>query len=398
MTVDSAEKRTQLHAPATRQTAALRIVHLLAPAEVGGLEQVVHSLAVGQVERGHQVSVIGFNYEGRTEHPLAQRLAAAGIDARIIPLSARGYLAEKRTIRSLLKALRPDLVHSHGMRVDVMVGGIPSATGIPAVATVHGMTGGTWKMRLYERIHLASLRQRDAVIAVSQPLVELLARQGVRRERVHFIANAWSATSEPLPREAARRELRLPFDRSARVVGFVGRLSHEKGADVLVEAMTALRDLPVHAVFIGDGPERVALETLAASLDVASRVHFCGSVLGASRLMKAFDVFALTSRTEGTPIALLEAMAHGVPIVATRVGGVPDVVSSREALLVPSMHAPGIAAAIRAIVDDPDAGARRVNAASARLTAEFAPAPWLDRHDALYRALLRESGPRAGSA
>lgn len=398
MPVDSPHSRAELGGAGPSPARALRrIVHLLAPADVGGLEHVVLSLATGQARRGHDVSAIGFNYEGRTDHPFAQQLISAGVAARVVPIPARGYLGERRTIRALLRALRPDVVHSHGMRVDVMLGGIPRSMHIPAVSTVHGMTGGDWKMRLYQRIHLASLRNRDAVIAVSRPLVELLALRGVSRERVHFIANAWSGASKPLSREAARRELHVSLDPSMKIVGFLGRLSREKGADVLIEAMASLRDPLVHAVFIGDGPERAALEALAARLGVSERLHLCGIIHGAARLMKAFDVFALTSRTEGTPIALLEAMAHGVPVVATEVGGVPDVVSTREAMLVASMDAPAVAEAIRTTLDDQPATARRVATASARLNETFAAEPWLDRHDALYNALLRESRGRSGS-
>ena len=102
-------------------------------------------------------------------------------------------------------------------------------------------------------------------------------------------------------------------------------------------------------------------------------------------MFAAFDVFVLSSRTEGTPIALFEAMAAGVPIVATRVGGVPDVVSPLEAALVPAEDPVALAAEIRAIYRDPATGQRRARAARARLERDFSVAPWLDRYEAIYR-------------
>ena len=114
-----------------------------------------------------------------------------------------------------------------------------------------------------------------------------------------------------------------------------------------------------------------------------------GFMANAGRLYAAFDVFVLSSRTEGTPIALLEAMSAGVPIVATSVGGVPDVVSRNEALLVPSDDPVALADAIRSVYSDPTAAATRACAAQQRLSQNFAAAPWLAAYEALYRNIAR---------
>lgn len=140
---------------------------------------------------------------------------------------------------------------------------------------------------------------------------------------------------------------------------------------------------------VGDGPDLARARALAVRLDVAARITWPGLVPGAGRLLPAFDVFVLSSRTEGTPIVLLEAIAAGVPVVATRVGGVPDVVGPAEALLVPSDDPGALAAAVRAVRADPDSAAVRVAAARRRLGAEFAEPSWLDRYETVYRALLR---------
>jgi glycosyltransferase involved in cell wall biosynthesis len=170
-------------------------------------------------------------------------------------------------------------------------------------------------------------------------------------------------------------------------VGWIGRLSAEKGPDVMLAAMRYLTDLPVTLSFIGDGPDRAALSAEAEQTGVAPSVSFHGRVADAASLLNAFDVLALSSRTEGTPMVVLEAMASETPIVATSVGGIPDMLSSAEALLVPSQDPRALATAIRAALGDRDASTERAARAHARLTAEFGMQPWLARYEALYRSI-----------
>jgi len=128
---------------------------------------------------------------------------------------------------------------------------------------------------------------------------------------------------------------------------------------------------------------------------VADRVNWHGLVPDAADLYPAFDAWVLSSRTEGTPIALLEAMAARVPVVATAVGGVPDVVSSAEALLVPSEQPRELAAALATVLADRAQAALRAEAAYRRLTEAYSPGGWLDAHVALYRSLAVTSSPGA---
>jgi glycosyltransferase involved in cell wall biosynthesis len=169
----------------------------------------------------------------------------------------------------------------------------------------------------------------------------------------------------------------------------VGRLSHEKGPDVLLDALSELCDVAPLVSMIGIGRERAALERRVAALGAKADVRWHDLVADAGRLFRAFDVFVLSSRTEGTPIVLFEAMAAEVPIVATRVGGVPDVVSPLEATLVASGDPAALAAAIRGVRADPDGAARRAGAARERLRRDFGLEPWLDRYAALYERVRR---------
>jgi glycosyltransferase involved in cell wall biosynthesis len=362
------------------------ILHVLSPAEVGGLERVVQSLVAGHRTAGHAVYAAVVVTPSAPAPACVRALQAAGAEVLTIPVSARGYFAERAAIAAACDRVRPDVVHTHGYRCDVVDSGVPRQRGIPTVTTVHGFTGGGWKDRLYEGLQRRAFRRFSAVVAVSRLLGAQLERAGVPRNAIHVIRNAWAGGVAFLDRAAARRVLGLPQEGAH--IGWVGRLSPEKGPDVVLEAVARLRatSLPVSLSMVGDGWARASLASRAASLGLNGEVKWHGTVPDAARLFAAFDAFVLSSHTEGTPIVLLEAMAAGVPIVATAVGGVPDVLSSAEAWLVPPNDPQRLALAIGAVLADPVEGQRRAAAARRRLDAEFAVAPWLDRYEALYQS------------
>ena len=278
------------------------------------------------------------------------------------------------------------MLHTHGYRPDVVDSGVARALGIATLSTIHGFIGLTMRGRIYEWIQRRWLRRFDAVVAVSRPQVTLLTRAGVPANRVHLLPNAWSEQNSRIAGSAARQQLQIPANTFH--IGWVGRISPEKGADVLLAALSHLEDLPLVVSFVGEGPERARLSAQAIASG-EKRVRWHGFVANAGRLYGGFDAFVLSSHTEGTPIALLEAMSAGVPIVATSVGGVPDVVSRNEALLVPPNDPAALAAAIRSVYADPNAAAARARAAQQRLSQNFAAEPWLASYEALYRRIAR---------
>ena len=361
----------------------MRIVHLLAPAPFGGLESVVRALASGQQARGHDVTVVTTIDPG--EHPFCTAARADGLSVVEVTTSGRAYARERKEVSTLLARLSPHVVHSHGYRPDALHLGRARRAGAATVSTLHGFTSGDWKMRLYERLQLSALRQADAVVAVSTGVERRAIGARIPRDRVHLIRNAYART-ESASRDDARITLGIPLDAVA--VGWIGRLSPEKGPDVAVEAIARMT-CPATLHVIGDGADRNALDSRIASLSVGSRVRFHGALPNAGRLVRAFDVLLLSSRTEGTPMVLLEAMAAGVPIVATAVGGVPDVLPGGAALLAPNEDTSALAAALDATLTDRAASAVRAVRAGEVLDERFGLDPWLDRHDALYASVVR---------
>ncbi len=373
----------------------LRVVQLLAPGEAGGAESVVTMLAEGLARRGHELH-LGLTLDtGAPEHMLEERLGATPAELHSWRLPPRAYRRERGRVQALCRRLEPHVLHTHGYRADV-VGALAVGSSTPLVSTAHGFTEGGAKNRFYEWLQRRVYRRFDTIVAVSRSVEERLTRGGVPTERVRVVPNAWIGP-EAIERAKARRELGLPTE--GFVVGWVGRLSREKGLDLLVDALRDLADLPLEVAIVGDGPERSALEKRVATAAIpVGRVRWLGVVPDAGRLFRAFDLFALSSRTEGTPIVLFEAMAAGVPIVATRVGGVPDVVGDAEAFLAAPADPGALARAIREAVLNPAERERRRDAARRRLREAFEPESWLDAYEEIYlgAAGLAESVGRAG--
>jgi len=343
-------------------------------------------LAVGQREAGHDVSVVGVVAPTSEPHAFFGPLESGGVETHPVQVPDRSWLRESRALASAIRATSPDLVHTHGYRADVLAGAVAQRLGVPVVSTAHGFTGGGGRNRLYQWLQVRSYRRGREVIAVSRPLRDVLAARGVPDPRLHAIQNAWRADHDPLDRRAAR--VRLDLSAESTVIGWVGRVGHEKGADIALEALVHLDG--VELAVVGDGPMRARLRQRARDLGIASRVTWHGWVPGADRLLRAFDVVVLSSRTEGTPIILLEALAAQVPIVATRVGGVPDMVRHEdEALLVPSEDPAALAGAVHRTLADRAGTLRRVEAGQVRLVTDFGMEGWLARHDRVYALVVK---------
>lgn len=372
----------------------LRIAHVVAPAPYGGLETVLHGLARQQSMRGHDVLVVAI--VAREDHAFVQRLRADGLNVATVIAPGRRYLRERAAVAAHVRAGRADVLHTHGYRADVVAGSTARPLGVPWVSSAHGFTGGGWKNRLYERLQVRSYRRCDAAIAVSDKLGTDLIAAGAPPARVHVVRNAYTGATAPLERAAARALLGIAP--AERVIGWIGRIGHIKGPDVLVRALAELPDIAVRASFVGDGPDRPGLQELAAQLGVADRIRWHGEIPDAGRVCVAFDAFVLSSRSEGTPMALLEAIAARVPVVCTRVGGVPAIVGEEEAMLVSPEQPAALARAVADTLSCPQRAQQRAAAAAARLQREFGAERWLDEHERVY-AIARDSmRARAGLA
>lgn len=368
-------------------THELGILHVLEPAQTGGLERVVCSLAAGQADRGHRTRVAAILPGTEDRDSFRSDLRERSVQVTPIHVRPRGYWTEYRRTKTLCEKTAPDVVHTHGYRAGVVDALAAHSAGIPIISTVHGFTAGSPKNRLLEALYRRSLRWYDVAVAVSRPLARQLIQAGVPEEKVEVVQNAWPGGGSLLPRVEARRELGLPPD--AFVAGWVGRMSEEKRPELFMDALLRIDQDFVLGCMIGVEPDD--LDRSGQARETGNLVPV-GLVPNASKYFSAFDVFVLTSKREGTPMVLLEAMAAEVPIVTTRVGGIPDMLSSEEAQLVPHGDPAAIAAAISWVRNNREEAEAQATAARRRLARDFRLSDWLDRYEHLYRRCTHPSG------
>ena len=290
-----------------------------------------------------------------TETPFLIEARRYGIPVSVI----RGYNQyDPRLIvrtAALVRTLNIDVVHSHEVKSDVIAYLAAKIHAVPLLTTMHGWIGNTRKQQALIALDKRIAKRFGCVIAVSATIRDELLAAGVPADRIRLIHNA-------IVMERYRRTGGVGFLASllgrpcpAPVLVSIGRLSREKGHADLIDALGILqrRGHNVSAVFAGDGPEKARLIARCEALNLGGRVFFPGYLDRPQRLLDEADLMVLPSHTEGLPNAALEALAMGVPVLATRVGGTPEVIEDgRTGRLVPA-HAPeAMAEAIEEFLDN----------------------------------------------
>ena len=361
---------------------AMRILLVCDSLAVGGAERHVASLARILRTRGHEVSVAC-----STSGALDEQVRREGI-----PVETFGDRLVKRTadpayrdwLRQLVARVHPDLVHAHMHASAVAAADAVADTGHPLVITEH--SEATWRDSTAWSQAARAYAQAGAVVAVSSCIADgLVTSAGVDPSRVHVIHNALTIPVQhrrPLRRSLPCRDM----------VGVVARLLPEKGIDVFLRAAARVAARRPRTCFtvLGDGPERAALEQLASDLSIRSVVGFLGARDEATSAIGRLDILCVPSRSEGTPLVVLEAMAAGTPIVATNVGGIPEQVQhDREALLVDPDDDAALAAAVERLLEHRLLRMRLVRSARRRVRREFSVSRMIESLEHVYAAGAR---------
>ena len=303
------------------------IVHLTASVFLGGPER--QMLGLAQALPGDYRSVFVLFSEGGRYRPFLDAITRQGFEGTVLANDAPWLRATVRELAGHLTDLEADVLCCHGYKANLLGRFAARRAGVPVVAVSRGWTADCFRVRLYEKLDRFALRWMDRVVCVSEGQANKVRRAGVPGERVTVIRNAIRADRFAAP-EPRNRDLLQGFFASPRrlIVGAAGRLSPEKGFGVLVRAAAQVcrQRSDVGFVLFGEGPLRDRLQRDIAQLGLEGRFVLAGFRSDLDALVPSLDLLVLPSFTEGLPNVILEAMAAAVPVVATAVGGTPEVV------------------------------------------------------------------------
>jgi len=382
----------------------MRLLYVITRANNGGAQANVRSLAVAAKQAGHEVTVA----VGETGW-LADALRQKGVETIVLPYLRRSWnpfaaLAYVNDLHRLLKKRPMDVVHFHSSNALLGILAVRSlkAPKPKTVATIHGLSAlhPGWKKselaratyRLFMRfvLHLA-----DKIIYVCWSDLETAMTHDLSDPKKSIVIHNGVAETERLSREEARRkligqdaEMLRCLDAKCFIIGTVARLDYPKNLEMLIEAAEKLRTEKKYRFVVigGDGDETDNIKKLIGDKHLEDIFLLAGEIPDAARLIPAFDVFALTSRFEGLPYAVLEAALAKVPIVATNVGGVGEIIEHRvSGRLVQSGDAAALAREIDILAADPTLADRQKRAAYAKVLQDFNEAKMDEEILALYR-------------
>jgi glycosyltransferase involved in cell wall biosynthesis len=367
----------------------MHIVHLMASPFVGGPERQVLGLA-RHLSPPYRTSFLSFAERGLAL-PFLEEARRAGFEATELHANAPRILACIREVADELRRRGADLVCTSGYKPDLIGWRAARRVGLPVVAVAHGWTNATIKVRVNELIDRLVLRWVDAVVCVSAAQARRVRRALVPWRKIVVIPNAVDAEAFAPPDPAYRTAVLKLFPTPPRlIIGAAGRFSPEKNFALLIDAAARViaKRSDVGFVVFGDGPLRAALRAQVARLGLTDRFILPGFRTDLGKYLPHLDLAVLSSTTEGLPVILLEVFAAGVPMVATAVGGVPEVLEDgRSGYLVASGDTDALAARMLDALRDDDARRAMGGYAQAHVRRHFSFAQQVRQYQDLFERL-----------
>jgi glycosyltransferase involved in cell wall biosynthesis len=376
-----------------------RIAYLLTPIDFGGAEKVSLNFLQNVSRNLFEIHPILLFRPWETDSFLLKALKKADypiIDK--IPVSLGNHdhfwlIRRFRMIFSVLKQNHFDLLHTHGYQADII--GIPAANvlRIPTISTCHGFIENDRKLSLYIRLDRFVSRFSNKIIAVSKDIQRNLTAHGIQSSRITVIPNAVDTEIDESSFSNSRHSVRKSFGFSDRdfVLGYAGRLSQEKGLIYLIEAVSIARkrDCPGKLFIIGEGSQESELRVFSRKEGLEDHVVFAGFQSDVSQFFPAMELFVLPSLTEGTPMALLEAMAHGIPVIASEVGQIPEIIDSgKSGILVRPKDPEQIADAILFLHNNPSIREAIAKEGQKKVKSQFDVRKWVRQIENEYISLI----------
>ncbi len=368
----------------------MRVLHLISSSGMYGAEAVILNLSAALNSMQGNSSMMGVFANSAQPNPqLHQAAAKAGIESQLIPCRGQLDFSVVGALRMLEQSSKADVIHAHGYKADVYAW-MALRGRAPLVSTCHTWYDNDIAVRIYGAIDRRILRSFVGVVAVSEQVRKRLSDAGVRPERTHLIRNGIDINTF-----AAAASIRVEHRESNAPlrIGLVGRLSREKGVDLYTRAAAeVLRRFPATQFLVaGDGPDRAQLEALRAELNLQNSVTLLGRTEDMLGFYSSIDVLVSASREEGLPIALLEGMASGLPVVATRVGAIPQLIRDGETgALVNAGDTDALATAICALIQNPELRDRLGRAAQDHVRRNFSAERMCADYLELYRNVLAQ--------
>jgi len=384
------------------------VLHVITRLDAGGASANTVNSAIGVARHGFAAQM-AYGYTREPRAALIASMRQAGIATHSVPTLIRepspwhDGLALLQLI-NLIRRTRADLIHTHCSKAGALGRLAAVVTGRPVVHTPHGHVFygyfGSARTALFSRIERLLAARTDQLISLTDDETREYLRRGIGTpEKYCTIASGIDLGEFQNYSRESRASWRAVagIPASAMLFASTGRLVRVKGFDVLLDAFAsgAAARQGAHLAIAGAGEERMALEAQAANRNIANRVHFCGDLPDVRPLLAASDIFVLASRNEGMGRSLVEAMAMGLPVVATGVGGIPQIVTSgRNGLLVAGDDAPALSAAMDTLAAD--AAMRRTlgSAARAAITNRYDWSTTADELASVYARVLAARGRR----
>ena len=383
----------------------IRVLRVIARLNMGGPAIHVANLAAGLESRGYNTTLVtGSLARGEDSMAfVAERLGVAVVDMPEMgrEVSPLHDLRSVWTLARLMRQTRPDILHTHTAKAGAIARAATALAGDARPrAVLHTFHGHVLKgyfdpvrTSLFREVERTLARASDVLVAVSPEVRDDLVSLGVAPREKFAVIRLGIPLQERIgdkgPTLDYRRLYGIPP--GAFVVGWVGRMTGVKDTKAVLEIVRGLRELRAEAVLcmVGDGPEREGLEELAHQLGIARSCYFVGYREDVSDYYRLFDAFLLPSLNEGTPVSVIESLASGTPVVATRVGGVPDVVrDGLDGFVVEPGDVQGAAEKLAELAGDPKLRARLGESGRARVYERYSVDRLVNDVDRLYRSLL----------
>lgn len=364
-----------------------RILYVSTSTTVGGAEKTLYTLAtLADPKRHTVVGAVSIKPEG----DYARKLRLQGIHVESLNLTRAPGPADATRLAEIIGRLRPDIVHAVMYQAIQLCRlakpKVPFAFKLVSSPRVHYRTRSTMTL-LLDR----ALKKRDDLLIAECDASRdyLVGRLGYAPAKVVTIRNGVDLAGWPVSKvDRQKRRMELRLNSGDILVGAIGRLDKQKGFAVLIEAMAQLKDTNMRCVILGEGPERTRLEALIRKHELEKLIWLYGERQDIVTWLSAFDIHCLPSLWEGLPNTLLEAMALGLPVVASAVDGVPEVVSNgKNGVLVPPAAPAVLAKALRDLAADPERRAALGAAAYAAVMEKFTVRRMMDEYLDAYTAV-----------